>query len=178
LDSLETGIALYNSRPNIIGDAGRLPFHDQTFDTVVMLEILEHLPDPTIAIQEARRTLKKDGILILSAPFLYPIHDAPKDYQRWTRHGLEHLAGASRLIIRDLINMGNPIETGILLYNLSLAWLALHGPTASRLPLLLMSVVTIPFLNIIGFMISLLFKKIGSNPFAIGYLLITQEESE
>ena len=178
LDFPETGIKLYNAKPSLFGDAGKLPFSKETFDTVVLLEVLEHLPNPIVAIQEARRILKKGGVLILSTPFLYPIHDAPKDYQRWTQHGLEQLIGLTGLIIRDLHKMGSPVETGILLFNLSLAWFILHTPLIARFPLLLLAMITIPSLNVLGITISHLCKEPKNTPFAIGYLLMAQEPSK
>lgn len=53
------------------GDAdGKLPFSDQSFDTVTMIAVLEHVFDPYHAIGEARRVLKKNGLFILEVPNL------------------------------------------------------------------------------------------------------------
>lgn len=43
-------------------------FSDGYFDVIVMLDILEHLPDPKYTLQEARRVLKEDGVLYISTP--------------------------------------------------------------------------------------------------------------
>jgi len=56
-----------------------------------MMEVLEHVKTPDLAIKELFRTLKPDAPLILSTPFIFPIHDAPHDYYRYTRYGLAHL---------------------------------------------------------------------------------------
>lgn len=48
--------------------AEALPFADGTFDAVVMSEILEHLPDPVKALQEARRLLAPTGLLLVTVP--------------------------------------------------------------------------------------------------------------
>lgn len=178
LDFPETGITLYNAKPSVFGDAESLPFKNKTFDTVILLEVLEHLPDPASAILEVKRVLKKDGVLILSTPFLYPIHDAPRDYQRWSKHGLNRLINFSGLEIRDFYIMGSPIETGILLFNLALAWQTIHSPVVARFPLLLLSVIVIPILNIFGITVSFLCKAPKNTPFAIGYLLIAQDSNK
>lgn len=49
-------------------DAQRLPFQDNTFDTVLALELIEHLINPKAFLKEVRRVLKSSGVLILSTP--------------------------------------------------------------------------------------------------------------
>ena len=51
-----------------IGDAQGMPFDDNFFDTVVAGELIEHLENPEKFLTEAKRVLKKDGILIISTP--------------------------------------------------------------------------------------------------------------
>jgi ubiquinone/menaquinone biosynthesis C-methylase UbiE len=75
-------------------DAHALPFVDGAFDTVLCTEVLEHLPEPQRAIDEMHRVLKPGGELLLTTRFLFPIHDAPHDYFRFTKYGLRHLLRA------------------------------------------------------------------------------------
>ncbi len=49
-------------------DAMRLPFADNTFDKILMTEVLEHLPDEQAALREIRRVLKPGGTYVLSVP--------------------------------------------------------------------------------------------------------------
>ena len=70
----------------IIGDAEKLPFAKDSFDKIIMSEVIEHVNDDMKVLREARRVLKKDGILVLTTPnknysFLW-------DPVNWT---LEHL---------------------------------------------------------------------------------------
>ncbi len=55
-------------------------------DVINATEIFEHVDDPQKGLEECYRVLKKDGTMILSAPFLFPIHADPYDYQRWTEY--------------------------------------------------------------------------------------------
>jgi len=76
---------------DVVGDAHKLPFKNEEFDTVLCSEVLEHLHSPEIALAEMKRVLKSGGILILTTRFIYPIHDAPNDYWRFTKYGLRYL---------------------------------------------------------------------------------------
>lgn len=75
----------------IIGDAQAIGLADAIFDVVLCTEVLEHLPEPQRAIDEMFRVLKPGGTLLLTTRFLFPIHDAPHDYFRFTKYGLRHL---------------------------------------------------------------------------------------
>lgn len=72
--SLETGQVLQQEEPTLpvtfmVGNVERpLPFPDQTFDLILMLDVIEHLYQRTQALREAHRVLKADGILLLAAP--------------------------------------------------------------------------------------------------------------
>jgi SAM-dependent methyltransferase len=50
------------------GDATALPFDDGSLDAVVMLDVLEHVPEPRAALTEARRVLRPGGVILLSVP--------------------------------------------------------------------------------------------------------------
>lgn len=46
-------------------DAQRLPFADESFDTVILYEAIYYLPDPWKFVQEARRVLRPGGNLLI-----------------------------------------------------------------------------------------------------------------
>ena len=75
----------------IIGDAQALGIRDGAFPVILCTEVLEHLPEPQRAIDEMYRVLEPGGTLLLTTRFLFPIHDAPHDYFRYTKYGLRHL---------------------------------------------------------------------------------------
>ena len=76
---------------DVYGDVSRLPFHNESFDTVWCTEVLEHVPDPAAVLAEFERVTKPGGCLVLSTPFLYQIHESPFDFYRYTFFGLKHL---------------------------------------------------------------------------------------
>jgi len=72
------------SEPDIFCNAENIPVKSGSFDMVVLGEIIEHLENPQRVLRECRRVLKKNGEIVATIPFLYPIHPDPYDYQRWT----------------------------------------------------------------------------------------------
>lgn len=54
-------------------DIEKLPFSNNSFSTIICTEVIEHQPNPSQAIKELKRVLKKDGILIGSVPSKSPI---------------------------------------------------------------------------------------------------------
>jgi SAM-dependent methyltransferase len=55
-------------RPHHQGDATELPFPDDSFGSVALLYVLYHLPDPGLALAEARRVLQRGGLVAVAAP--------------------------------------------------------------------------------------------------------------
>lgn len=78
-------------RPDVLGDAGDLPFRSASADLVLCTEVIEHVTDPVRVLFEAHRVLRPGGSLILSAPFTWHVHDEPHDYWRFTEFGLRIL---------------------------------------------------------------------------------------
>jgi SAM-dependent methyltransferase len=85
--------ATFHDQSNIdlFGTAYEIPAEDESFDSAVCTAVLEHLEEPEEAIQECFRVLKKDGIAIYSVPFIWHLHEEPRDFYRFTKYGLKHL---------------------------------------------------------------------------------------
>lgn len=77
------------------GDALRLPFPDNQFDVVTMLDVLEHLRDDSEALTEVFRVLRPGGHLVFSVPayqHLWSAHDtALHHFRRYEFRGLHRL---------------------------------------------------------------------------------------
>jgi len=93
-------------KPDMLYDGRRLPFEDRTFDTVLNVQVLEHTPRPAALVTEMARVLKDDGILILSAPFQFRLHEEPHDYFRYSPHGLRTLCADAGLEILEIHKQG------------------------------------------------------------------------
>ncbi len=62
----------------------KIPIIDNSFDTCLMFNVLEHIYDWNFIFDEIRRLLIRNGKIFIIIPFLYPIHAAPNDYLRVT----------------------------------------------------------------------------------------------
>jgi SAM-dependent methyltransferase len=94
-------------KPDLYYDGTRLPFDDRTFDTVLNVQVLEHTPKPGPLVREMARVLKDDGLLILSAPFQFRLHEQPNDFFRYSPHGLRVLCADAGLEIVEVHNQGS-----------------------------------------------------------------------
>ncbi|MEX0686982.1 MAG: class I SAM-dependent methyltransferase [Balneolales bacterium] len=76
---------------DLVGTAYKIPAKDASFDCAISTAVLEHLEEPETAIREANRVLKQGGYAIYSVPFIWHIHEEPRDFYRYSKYGLAYL---------------------------------------------------------------------------------------
>jgi SAM-dependent methyltransferase len=79
----------------------------ESFDTVLCSEVLEHLPTPSRALSEIARILKPGGKVLLTVPYLCRLHEEPRDYFRYTSHGLRHLLETAGFVVLEIAPTGS-----------------------------------------------------------------------
>jgi SAM-dependent methyltransferase len=67
-DSLNFGQRVTPSVLFVVGDGHRLPYREESFDAVLLMDFLEHVDNPKLATEEARRILKRGGVLCVFVP--------------------------------------------------------------------------------------------------------------
>jgi SAM-dependent methyltransferase len=80
-----------NRAADLHGSIDAIPVEPASFDVVLCLQVLEHVPDPAAAVRELRRVLRPGGRVLASTHGVYPFHPNPDDLWRWTHTGLERL---------------------------------------------------------------------------------------
>lgn len=156
LDYPATGQNMYGAKPSVFADAAQLPFKDEQFDAIVCLEVIEHVPNPQQVLNEISRTLKKGGQVWLSMPFLYPLHDAPFDFQRFTEYGLRRSATIAGLEVVRLRKSEHSIQTAGLLACLAVAGGAYATKGWLKYLYLIPAIFIITIINLASWLLSLM----------------------
>lgn len=86
---------------DVLGSAAALPFAEGTFDGVLSVAVLEHVPDPRQCVREIAKVLRPGGWVFAAVPGLQPYHGYPKHYFNTTRDGLAELF-SEQFVIDDV----------------------------------------------------------------------------
>lgn len=93
---------------DLVSDITDIPAPDASFDAILCSEVLEHVPEPTHAIDEFARLLKRGGVLILTAPFSSNVHMAPYHFcSGFSKYWYEHHLALRGFEIRQLTPNGD-----------------------------------------------------------------------
>jgi SAM-dependent methyltransferase len=87
---------------DLLGTAYDIPLADDYFDTAICTAVLEHLEEPDRAIKETKRVLKRRGYAIYTVPLFWHLHEEPRDFFRYTEHGLRFLFEKNEFEIVEL----------------------------------------------------------------------------
>jgi ubiquinone/menaquinone biosynthesis C-methylase UbiE len=107
---LQTGEFHYG-KLDIVSDITSIPMPDDSFDAILCVEVLEHLPDPILALTEFSRLLRPGGTLIMTAPFCSWTHFAPYHFSTgFNRYWYEKHLPDQGFIINEISPNGNYFE--------------------------------------------------------------------
>jgi ubiquinone/menaquinone biosynthesis C-methylase UbiE len=113
-EEMDTGLQMSKwdyGKLDIVSDIASIPVENGSFDAIMCTEVFEHIINPIEAISEFSRILKKDGYLILTAPFCSLTHFAPYHfYSGFNRFFYETELNKSGFEIMELLPNGNYFE--------------------------------------------------------------------
>jgi SAM-dependent methyltransferase len=118
---------------DIVGTAYDIPADDGAFDAALCTAVLEHLEEPERALRECHRILRPGGVAVYTVPFIWHLHEEPRDFFRFSKHGLRYLFEKTGFDIVELDALSGFWATfgQLLVYNLyrfnrgPLRWLGL-----------------------------------------------------
>ena len=80
-------------------------------------QVLEHVEDELLFLREINRVLKKNGKLLLTVPFIWPEHEQPYDFRRYTSFGITKILNQNGFTVDTLIKSHNSISLIFQLFN-------------------------------------------------------------
>lgn len=81
------------------------------FDVVINTEVLEHLPEPLLAVREMARVVKEGGDVIITAPFTSGTHQLPFHFSSgYSREWYRHAAALYGLKVVEIVSQGDCYE--------------------------------------------------------------------
>jgi len=95
-----------DSRVDIICPATQLPFADASYETALITQVIEHVADHQAMLRETFRVLQSNGVLILSGPMYWPLHEEPHDFFRFTEYGFRYLLENIGFTGIEIVNNG------------------------------------------------------------------------
>lgn len=110
LDIEVSGHSHVNESIDVYYDGKTIPFDDGHFDNVFCSEVMEHVFNPDESLKEIYRVLKPGGKLLLTCPFVWPEHEIPFDYARYSSFGIAHLLEENNFEIVQLVKTGHFVE--------------------------------------------------------------------
>ncbi len=96
----------YSENHNFECDLSDIPKPDNSYDVVVLTQVLEHVPSPKDVLSEINRILKKDGRLLISVPLNGPLHGEPWHFYHFTHYGISELAKSCNYNIISVEKIG------------------------------------------------------------------------
>jgi len=105
LDACVGDAAWDYSRIQLVADLAALPLRNSVIDAALNIQVLEHVKQPALVVEELHRVLKPGGRLYLTAPQGWAEHQQPHDFYRFTSYALKDLlvqAGFKQIEIKPL----------------------------------------------------------------------------
>jgi SAM-dependent methyltransferase len=99
------------TRFDLMGTAYAIPAPAGRFDTALCTDVLEHLEEPGAALAETFRVLKPGAHAIYTVPLFWHLHEEPRDFYRYTRHGLKYLFEKAGFEVIEILPLSGFIAT-------------------------------------------------------------------
>jgi len=86
------GLDLFlTSQADLLAKSEMLPIKENSIDVVLCTQVLEHTQDFAKATEEIHRVLNKNGVAVITLPFVWPLHGIPYDYWRFSKYAIKKM---------------------------------------------------------------------------------------
>lgn len=107
VDSVTCSDWIDSDHVDVVSDLAQpLPFDDAAFDTIILSDVWEHVPDPALVWHEMTRVLTPGGHIVMNVPFFYWLHAHPHDFYRYTSFALSSFVSNNGLELLQLETLG------------------------------------------------------------------------
>ena len=148
MDIEQSGHKHDHSHIDIFYDGKKFPFEENSFDSLVFFEVMEHVFNLDIFLNQITSVVKPGGHCLITIPFLWGEHEQPYDYARYSSFGLKHLFDKNGL---EIIHQKKYLADFRLLFLLANSYL--YSVCKKYLPGLSAWIIILPFSmlnNILG----------------------------
>jgi len=83
------GHELPTNEIDVFYDGDKLPFQDNHFDSVYSSEVFEHVFNLSEILLDINRVHKREGLMLITMPFVWQEHEIPNDFGRYTSYGIK-----------------------------------------------------------------------------------------
>lgn len=103
---------------DVFYDGKKIPFGENTFDSVFSSEVFEHIFDLEDSLEEIHRVLRPEGMLLVTMPFCWDEHETPYDYGRLSSFGINYLLEKKGFEVIAVDKTSNFVEVLFQMFNL------------------------------------------------------------
>jgi len=135
-----------------------LPFSNEIMEGMMFISVLEHLENPPLALREAHRVMASGGDILISTPFLFPVHGFPMDFRRWTLEGLKLEVKNAGFEYLEGETIGNTFASLALNTNLFLKY---HMNSGKGKPFHLVTALAMPMILVMQFILNIIAIALG-----------------
>lgn len=150
LDIENPGHSHENEDVDVFYDGKTFPFPDNSFDSILCNQVLEHVFNPDEFLSEIHRCLKPGGQFLLTVPFVWDEHEQPYDFARYSSFGLRHLLEKNGF---EIIEQRKSVQNIAVVFQLLIAYIYKITKTRSfAVNVLLTTLLMLP-LNLLGMLL-------------------------
>ncbi len=139
-----------------------LPYADNSVDTFLLMNVLEHIYHYQHILKELRRTVSTDGHIIAVIPFLVAYHPDPHDYWRYSEETLRNIFAEAGLSVVEL----KPFGRGVVVAAFSQFEIILPR---------VVKILVVPLVLGLDWIVMRLVKRAQTKHYPLGYMVIAKK---